>query len=141
MLESWPIFRKGKKECSGSWKPVSITSVPGKIRENTMLRVIEKHLKDSANSGYSQHGFIRGRSCLTYLLSFFDKVIHLVDQGKLVDVMFLDFSNSFNTLSRNILLDSILLSSIQLDKNTKQWVSSWLTGQTKRVVVNGVMSD
>lgn len=105
--------------------------MPGKIRENTMLRVIEKHLKDSANAGYSQRGFIRGRSCLTYLLSFFDKVIHLVDQGKLVDVMFLDFSNSFDTVSRNILLDTILLSSIQLDKNTKQWVSSWLTGQTK----------
>lgn len=39
---------------------------------------------------------------------------HLVDQGKQADVIFLDFSKAFGTVSHNILLDK--MSSIQLDK-------------------------
>lgn len=37
---------------------------------------------------HSQHGFMRGKSCLDNLLSFYDKVTHLVDQWKLVGVIF-----------------------------------------------------
>jgi len=40
----------------------------------------------------SQHGFTNGRSYLTNLNSFYDKVIHLVDEGKVVDVVYLVFS-------------------------------------------------
>ncbi|KFP57002.1 hypothetical protein N323_03318, partial [Cathartes aura] len=43
-----PIFKKGKKEDPGNYKPVSLTSVPGKIMEKVILGVIEKHLRDNA---------------------------------------------------------------------------------------------
>ncbi|GAB0207904.1 mitochondrial enolase superfamily member 1 [Grus japonensis] len=133
-----PIFKKGKKEDPGNYRPVSLTSVPGKIMEKIMLGVIEKHLKDSAVIGHSQHRFVRGRACLTNLVSFYDKVTHLVDQGKPVDVIFLDFSKAFDTVSHSILLDK--MSSIQFDKNIARWVSNWLTGRAQRVMVNGVTS-
>ena len=85
-LANVPIFKKGKKEDPGNYRPVSLTSVPGKIMENVILGVTEKHLRDNAVIGHSQHGFTRGKSCLTSLISFYDKVTHLVDQGKPVDV-------------------------------------------------------
>ncbi|RMC21685.1 hypothetical protein DUI87_02553 [Hirundo rustica rustica] len=43
---------------------------------------------------HSQHGFMRGKSSLTNFISFYDKVAHLVDQGKPVDVIFGDFSKA-----------------------------------------------
>uniref|UniRef100_A0A8B9ZNN1 Reverse transcriptase domain-containing protein n=2 Tax=Anas TaxID=8835 RepID=A0A8B9ZNN1_9AVES len=133
-----PTFKKGKKEDPGDYRPVSLTSVPGKIMEKMILKVIEAHLGDNAVTGPSQHGFTRGRSCLINLISFYDKITRLVNQGKPDDVISLDFSKVFDTLSHRILLGK--MSSIQLNKNIIQWVSNWLTGRAQRVVVNGATS-
>ncbi|KAJ7411531.1 hypothetical protein WISP_102360 [Willisornis vidua] len=104
--------------------------------EKIILGSIEKHLKDNADFSHSQHGFMRGKSCLSNLISFYDKVTHPVDQGKPVvkDVIFLDFSKAFDTVSHRILLDK--MSSIQLDKYTMGWVSNWLMDRAQKVIVN-----
>ena len=44
----------------------------------------------------SQHGFRKGRSCLTNLLLFLDKVLHGVNDGFSVDVVFLDLAKAFD---------------------------------------------
>ncbi|KAJ7404803.1 rna-directed dna polymerase from mobile element jockey-like [Willisornis vidua] len=41
--------------------------------ENIILGSIEKLLKDNAVIGHSEHGFLRGKSCLSNLVSFYDK--------------------------------------------------------------------
>ncbi|KAJ7417533.1 hypothetical protein WISP_63915 [Willisornis vidua] len=53
------IFKKGKKEDAGNYRPVSLTSVPGKVMEKIILRGIEKHLNDNAVISHSQHSFMR----------------------------------------------------------------------------------
>ena len=55
-------------------------------------------LKVNQQISPSQHGFMNSRSCLTNLISFYDKVTHLVDEGKAVDVVNLDFSKAFDTV-------------------------------------------
>ena len=55
----------------------------------------------------SQHGFMKGRSCLTNLISFCDQVTHLVDEGKAVDVVYLHFSKALDTVSHSILLEKL----------------------------------
>jgi len=47
-LANIPIFRKDKKKDYGNCRPVSLTSVPGKIMEKVILGFIEKHLRDNA---------------------------------------------------------------------------------------------
>lgn len=69
----------------------------------------------------SQHEFARGKSCLTNLMSFYDKTTHLADQRKSMDMMLLDFK-AFGTVSHSILMGK--LPSMQLDKSTVQWVSN-----------------
>ena len=63
---------------------------------------------------------------MTNLISFYEQVTRLVDEGKAVDVVYLDFSKAFDTVSHGILLEK--LASHGLDKCTLHWVKNWLAG-------------
>ncbi|RMC22179.1 hypothetical protein DUI87_03052 [Hirundo rustica rustica] len=134
-----PIHKKGAKEDPGNYRPVSLTTVPGKIMEQFILSAITQNLQDGQGIRPSQHGFRRGRSCLTNLVSFYDQVTRLVDAGKAVDVVYLDFSKAFDTVSHSILLNK--LAACGLDKSTLRWVRNWLDGRAQRVVVNDAASS
>ncbi|KFV83481.1 RNA-directed DNA polymerase from mobile element jockey, partial [Struthio camelus australis] len=41
-----PVFQKGKKEEPGNYRPVSLTSIPGKVMEQLLLEVLTKHVED-----------------------------------------------------------------------------------------------
>ncbi|RMB99845.1 hypothetical protein DUI87_23623 [Hirundo rustica rustica] len=63
----------------------------------------------------------------------------LVDAGRAVDVVYLDFSKAFDTVSHSTLLDK--LEARGLDRSTLHWIRNWLDGQAQRVVVNGAASS
>ena len=67
-----PIFRKGQKDDPGSYRPVSLTSVPGKVMEQIISGAIMDQLKVNQGIRLSQHGYTNDRSCLTNLISFYD---------------------------------------------------------------------
>ncbi|TRZ06102.1 hypothetical protein HGM15179_021005 [Zosterops borbonicus] len=113
-----PTYKKVWKEDSGNYRPVSLTLVPRKIMEEIIASAITWHIQDNQGNRPSQHGFRKGRSCLTNLISFYDHVIHLVDEGKTMDVVYLDFTKAFDTVSCRILLKKLKLIA---------WTVCWVT--------------
>ncbi|CAM5163476.1 unnamed protein product [Eretmochelys imbricata] len=134
-----PIFKQGKKEDPGNYRPVSLTSVPGKIMEQVLKESILKHLEERKVIRNSQHGFTKGKSCLTNLIAFYDEITGSVDEEKAMDVLFLDFSKAFDTVSHSILASKLKKSG--LDEWTIRWRESWLDCRAQRVVINGSMSS
>ncbi len=44
----------------------------------------------------SQHGVTKGKSCLTNLLSLYNRVFEAADRDENYDVIYLDFSKAFD---------------------------------------------
>ncbi|CAM4676405.1 unnamed protein product [Lepidochelys kempii] len=105
------------------------------VRKESIL----KHLEERKVIRNSQHGFTKGKSCLTNLIAFYDEITGSVDEGKAVNVLFLDFSKAFDTVSHSILVSK--LKKYGLDEWTIRWTESWLDCLAQRVVINGSMSS
>ena len=102
------ILRKGIKEDLGSYRLVSFTLIPGKVLEQMILEAIAKHRKDKKVIGSNQQGFMKEKSCSRNPISFYDERTGLVDEGSAVDVVYLNFSKSFDNFSRNILIGKLM---------------------------------
>ena len=78
----------------------------------------------------SEHGFTRGRSCLTNLLEFFEEVYERIDEGKPVYVIYLDFSKAFDKVP-HIRLAKILQGG-GIRGHVLTCIQSWLSGRTHK---------
>ena len=63
-----PIFKKGSKTKPGNYRPVSLTCIPCKIMESIIKDKVQEHVEKHCALSEKQHGFSKGKSCLTNLL-------------------------------------------------------------------------
>src|SRR6218665_2477967 len=74
-----PLFRNWNRSDPCNYRPVSLTSVVCKVMERIVKNYVVEHLNEFNVIRGSQHGFTRGRSCLTNLLDFFGEVYKRTD--------------------------------------------------------------
>jgi len=67
-----------------------------------VLDLISKQLEGKKVIRNSQCGFTKRKSCLTNLVTFYYGITSWVDRGRSVDVIYLNFSKAFDTVSHNI---------------------------------------
>jgi retron-type reverse transcriptase len=87
----------------------------------------------------TQHGFRKGRSCLTNMLTILDTITNNIDLGINVDVVFLDFAKAFNKVPHERLLKKMEAHGITGD--LLRGIRNWLTHRRQRVVINGEFSQ
>ena len=55
-----------------------------------------EHMNKNKLFSEEQHGFIKGKSCVTQLLEFMGHITKAIDQGDEGDIIYLDFSQAFD---------------------------------------------
>ena len=90
------IFKSDDKTKPENYRPMSLTSVPGKLLERIIRDQLVEHMMVNNLFAKSQHGFISGKSCVTQLLEFLEEVSEALDEGDDVDVIYLEFRKAFD---------------------------------------------
>jgi hypothetical protein len=134
-----PLFKKGSKSKAENYRPISLTSVVGKLLESIIKDNLLNHLEKYKLLRDSQHGFRKGRSCLTNLLEFMEDVTRYLDAGDSVDLVYLDFAKAFDKVPFIRLLRKIKSHGIW--GQTLNWIGEWLSGRRQRVSVNKTFSE
>ena len=134
-----PIHKKGSKDKAENYRPVSLTSVIGKILEGIVKEHIVMHLDKYSLLNTTQHGFTSGRSCLSNLLVFLEHVTKELDEGNAVDLVYLDFAKAFDKVPYCRLFKK--LEAHGVGGFILNWVKSWLSNRRQHVCIEGESSN
>ena len=107
--------------------------------EHVVYKVIINHLENYDILFANQHGFRKKYSCETQLILTVEDLARSIDNGDQMDMIILDFSKSFDKVPHRRLLSKLEFYGIQ--GKTLEWIESWLTTRTQRVLVDGVCSS
>ena len=134
-----PLFKKASRKKPENYRPVSLTSVVGKLLETLirdhMVEILVKHKLINT----SQHGFLKAKSCLTNILCFLEEITKWVDDGSPVDVVYLDFQKAFGKVPHQRLL--FKLNAHCIGNDVINWMEKWLTHRRQRVIFDGEISN
>ena len=145
VLQDWRIanvfalHKKGPKDSAENYRPISLTSICSKVLELIVYSSISNFLDDNQILTPHQHGFRPGHSCETQLLLAVNDWAKSLDNGFRTDIAIFDFSKAFDSVPHRWLLSK--LDHLGICGRTKAWISSFLSDQSQRVVLNGAQSS
>ena len=94
--------------------------------------IVVSHLIKYNLINCSQHGFVKGRSCLINLLEFYEYIHKSIDHGHSVDIIYLDFQKAFDAVPHKRLLAK--LQSHGFCDNIYRWIKNWLYQRKQSVL-------
>lgn len=133
------IHKKGSRHLPNNYRPVSLTCIMCKLLEHIIARHIHDFLEVNNILVESQHGFRGGRSCDTQLVYTVNDLAYNRERGAITDVIILDFSKAFDTVSHQKLLYK--LSSFGLNDKLVDWLKGFLQNRGQVVKVEAAVSS
>ena len=136
-----PVHKGGSRADPAQYRPVALTSHIVKVFERVVRRALVTYLEHQDVLPEGQHGFREQRSTLTQLLSHWDQVIDLLEQGQTVDVIYTDFAKAFDKCETNVLLHT--LRDCGVKGKMGLWIAAFLdpSSRMQAVGVDGTVSD
>ena len=127
------IFERGPI-CIQFILPVSLTSVICKVLEKIIVIQISEHLKANSLTCPTHHVFKAGHITVTILLEALNGWTEALMHRHPIDIIYLDYANSFDTVSHQRLLRQIY--SLGIQGTTIDFIRAFLTCRRQRVRVN-----
>ena len=85
-----PVYKTGKdRKEPASYRPISLTSIIMRAFEKIIKKQLVAYFEENTLINDSQHGFRKGRSCLTQLLTHYDEILKQIEEGNQVNVLYI----------------------------------------------------
>ena len=133
-----PIYKKGPKDSTGNYRPISLLHVFSKIFEKTMKRYFMSFLETKAILNSEQFGFRQGLSTFNALSSLTEEIYSTLDSKLSLLSIFIDFTKAFDTVRHDILLKKLHYYGIRGVIN--DWFRDYLTNRTQSVKIQNHLS-
>ena len=130
-----PVHKKDSRALPENYRPVSLTSHIIKIFERILRNRIVDHLEKHRLICKNQHGFCKGKSCLTQLLAHIDNILLNSLDGSDTDVIYLDYKKAFDKVDHEILIQK--LKNHGAEGKLLNWLEEYLKDRPQIVVVQG----
>jgi hypothetical protein len=134
-----PIFKSGSKSEPSNYRPVSLTSVVGKVMERMIRDVMMAHLIENNLIYKGQHGFVPGKSCTTNLLETVDIITDAINKGYWVILVLLDFAKAFDSVPHDELIEKA--KAYGFDEKLLRWLANFLRNRRQRVVMGEAVTE
>ena len=82
---------------------------------------------------------MKGKSCLTNFLKFFEDVTGRVDRGEPEGVVYLDFQKAFDKVPHKRLVPKV--KAHEIGGSVLAWIENWPSHRKQRVGTNGSFSE
>uniref|UniRef100_A0A1B6LNL1 Reverse transcriptase domain-containing protein n=2 Tax=Cicadellinae TaxID=33370 RepID=A0A1B6LNL1_9HEMI len=134
----YPKHKKGPKTDPKNYRPISLISTFSKIIEKIVLKRLMSHLTQQNLITDCQHGFQKGKSTLSAIISLVESIIDSIEEGQFVTALFLDYSKAFDCLGYNLI--SKKLAALGVTGLENRWFVSYLKGRSQVVEIQHTTS-
>ena len=126
-----PIYKKGDKSLPKNYRPISLTCISCKVMEHIVLSSMSRHFSNNDIITPLQHGFRKGFSTVTQLITVLDNWFSSLDKRTRTGVLLLDFSRAFDSVPHQRLVHKLHYFGVR--NRTLEWIKSFLLGRCQRL--------
>ena len=128
-------YKKGDKSLPKNYRPILLTCISWKVMEHIVLNSMSKYFSNNDIIIPHQHGFRKGFSTLTQLITVLDDWFSSLDRRTRTNVLLLDFAKASDSVPHQGQLHKLHYYCIR--NKTPEWIKSFLLSRSQRVHVNG----
>ena len=134
-----PVYKNNfKPNLCSSYRPICLTVSVCKIFERIIRKKLLSYFLENFLLSAAQHGFLPGRSTLSNLLLCINEWTKALDDKRFIDILYLDQSKAFDTVSHRKLLYKLKLYGI--GGKFLSLIENFLTGRYQSVRVGNCLS-
>ncbi|KAM3962176.1 RNA-directed DNA polymerase from mobile element jockey [Aphomia sociella] len=134
-----PIPKKNNPSSFFDYRPISILPLLSKVLERLIHDQLNRFLTLNKLLDPYQSGFRKGHSTTTALIKISDDIRLGMEKSQLTVLTLLDFSNAFNAVDFDILLQ--IMRSLNISPLVIDWFYTYLFGRRQRLRIDDTLSS
>ena len=133
-----PLYKKDDVLNPKNYRPVAILPVFSKVLERVIFNQVVVYISENNLIHPSHHAYRSNHNTTTALIQMYDIWLDSLEKAEMAGLCFLDMSAAFDIVDHSLLIKKLEL--YGFESSMVEWVSSYLTGRSQCVSIDGSLS-